>query len=324
MATMVPWNQKSEKSNELIAIIETGDDGNGMNLELRWLRSFVTVAEEMHFSRAAQRLNLAQPALTAQIQQLEEAVGADLFVRTNRINALTAAGAALWPEARRLLDRAAALPGLAEKARRGDSGALRVGIIPPAATPKVAEIFRRYAAALPGVEVTVRLGHQDALMASLVSGDLDLVLGRPEKPPARSGLRERRLFVEEQGVLLRRDDPRAGVESVKLGDLAGANLLLLRGNLHFGQILLEFSARHGVALLPQYGAEDFPALHWMVQAGFGVAPCSLLLADSVPRGLVVLPLRPSPPRLQVNAIWRGRVPVPPTARWLQMAGEGFA
>jgi DNA-binding transcriptional LysR family regulator len=295
-----------------------------MNLELRWLKSFVTVAEEMHFSRAAQRLNLAQPALTAQIQQLEEAVGADLIERTNRISALTAAGAALLPEARRLVERAGALAGLAAKAMRGDSGVLRTGLIPPAATPRVADVFRRYGAELPGVEVTVRLGNQDALMAALVAGDLDLVIGRPEKPPARSGLRERRLFVEEQGVLLRRDDPRAQGEGVSLADLGGATLLLLRGNLHFGQILLEFAARHGAALLPQRSAEDFPALHWMVQAGFGVAPCSLLLADSVPRGLVVLPLRPAPPRLVVNAIWRGRVPGPPTARWLQMAGEGFA
>lgn len=295
-----------------------------MNLELRWLKSFVVVAEEMHFSRAAQRLNLAQPALTAQIQRLEEAVGADLFARTNRINALTAAGAALLPEARRLVDRAGALAGLAAKAMRGHSGVLRVGLIPPAATPRVADVFRRYGAELPEVEVTVRLGHQDALMAALVAGDLDLVIGRPEKPPARSGLRERRLFVEELGILLRRDDPRAQGESVPLSALGGSNLLLLRGNLHFGQILLEFAARHGAALLAQHSAEDFPTLHWMVQAGFGIAPCSLLLADSVPRGLVLRALRPAPPRLLVNAIWRGRVPTPPTARWLQMACEGFA
>jgi DNA-binding transcriptional LysR family regulator len=291
-----------------------------MNLELRWLKSFVVVAEEMHFSRAAQRLNLAQPALTAQIQQLEEALGAELIERTNRINALTAAGAALVPEARRLVNRAGELAGLAARARRGESGVLRTGLIPPAATPQMAEVFRRYGATVPGVEVVVRVGHQDALMAALVAGELDLVLGRPEKPPARSGLRERRMFVEEQGVVMRRDDPRAQADEVRLADLAGSPLLLLRGNLHFGQVLLEHAARHGATLLPQPGAEDFPALHWMVQAGLGVAPCSLLLADSVPRGLVVRPLRPPPPRLVVNAIWRGRVPMPPVARWLQLAG----
>lgn len=295
-----------------------------MNLELRWLKSFVTVAEEMHFSRAARRLNLAQPALTAQIQQLEEAVGAELIGRTNRISGLTAAGVALLPEARRIVERAGGLAAMAERAKRGESGELRVGLIPPAATPRMAEVFRRYRAALTGVEVTLRLGPQDALMSALVAGDLDLVVGRPEKPPVASGLRERRLFVEEQGVLLRRDDPRAETEPLPVSALAGETLLLLRGNLHFGQMLLEFAARHGAALLPDHRAEDFPALHWMVQAGFGVAPCSLLLAESVPQGLVVRALRPAPPKLAVYAIWRGKVPPPPVARWLQLAGEAFA
>jgi DNA-binding transcriptional LysR family regulator len=294
-----------------------------MQTELRWLKSFVAVAEEMHFSRAARRLNLAQPALTAQIQQLEEALGAKLLERTNRIGGITAAGAALLPEARRLLERAAALPDLAARASRGDSGTLRVGLIPPAATEPVAAVFRRYRAERPGVETTLRMGPQDALMAALVAGELDLVVGRPEKPPARSGLRERRLFVEEQGLLLRPEDPRARGTEVRLRELDGATLLLLRGNLHFGQILLEFAARHGATLRPERVAEDFPALHWMVQAGFGVAPCSLLLAGNVPRDLALRPLRPAPPRLYVNAIWRGRTPPPPTAHWLRLAAEAF-
>jgi len=89
-------------------------------------------------------------------------------------------------------------------------------------------------------------------------------------------------------------------------------------------MLLEFAARHGAALLPDHRAEDFPTMHWMVQAGFGVAPCSLLLAESVPQGLVVRALRPAPPKLNVYAIWRGKVPQPPVARWMQQAGEAFA
>ena len=133
-------------------------------------------------------------------------------------------------------------------------------------------------------------------------------------------MRERRWFREEQGVLLRRDDPRAAGAAVRLQALAGAPLLLLRGNPHFGQLLLGFAARHGAAMQPLPAADDFPGLHWLVAAGFGVAPCSLRLADALPAGLVVKPLRPAPPRLQVNAIWQGRDPVPTVARWLETAG----
>jgi DNA-binding transcriptional LysR family regulator len=76
-----------------------------MPIELRWLRSFVAVADEMHFSRAARRLRLAQPALTAQIRQLEGEIGSPLFERTNRMRGLTIAGRALLPEARALVER---------------------------------------------------------------------------------------------------------------------------------------------------------------------------------------------------------------------------
>ena len=79
-----------------------------MTPELRWLRSFLAVAEEQHFSRAC-RLNLAQPALTAHIQQLEAALGSTLFERTNRMGGLTAAGRALLPEAEAIVSRAEAL-----------------------------------------------------------------------------------------------------------------------------------------------------------------------------------------------------------------------
>ena len=81
-----------------------------MNVELRWLKSFLAVAEEMHFSRAASRLNLAQPALTAQIRQLEEAVGARLFERSNRMGGLTPAGRALLAEARAVVPGSRACP----------------------------------------------------------------------------------------------------------------------------------------------------------------------------------------------------------------------
>ena len=76
-------------------------------IELRWLRSFLAVADEMHFSRAARKLHLAQPALTTQIQQLERVLGASLFQRSNRLSGLTAAGLVLLPEARAIVERAA-------------------------------------------------------------------------------------------------------------------------------------------------------------------------------------------------------------------------
>lgn len=292
-----------------------------MTPELRWLRSFLAVAEEQHFSRAARRLNLAQPALTAHIQQLEALLGATLFERTNRMGGLTQAGRALLPEAEAILARAEGLTRKVREVAHGEIGLLRLGVIPPAATSVAADSLRRLTRELPGVEVQVRQGYQDRLENLLLDGDLDLVLGRP---PENRSITHRRLSVEHQGVLLRADDELATKEIVALRDLAGNRLVLLRGNPHFGQNLLDLAAKHGVLLTPLHAAEDFPSLHWMVRAGFGFAPCSLLLADALPGGLVARPVRPSLPRLEIHALWRGRVPSPPAARWLKLMSEPFA
>lgn len=292
-----------------------------MTPELRWLRSFLAVAEEQHFSRAARRLNLAQPALSAHIQQLEEALGATLFERSNRMDGLTAAGRALLPEAEAIMKRAEGLQRKVREVAHGETGLMRLGLIPPAAIGAVAEALRRLARELPGVDVQVRQGNQDRLENWLLDGDLDLMLGRP---PESAALSHRRLFVEQQGVLLRGDDPQAKVERVPLRKLEGRRLVLIRGNPHFGQNFIELAQSHGVQLTAIHAAEDFPSLHWMVRAGFGIAPCSLLLVDTLPAGLVAKPVQPPLPKLAIHALWRGRVPPPPAARWLKTIGEPFA
>ena len=290
-----------------------------MTPELRWLRSFLAVAEEHHFSRAARKLNLAQPALTAHIQQLESAVGATLFERSNRTSGLTAAGRALLPEAETILKRADALSVRVREAVQGDSGHLRLGLIPPAATAPVAAALRRFARAHPAVTVEVRQDRQERLEHRLMDGDLDLMLGR--RPETKS-LDHQRLFVEQQGLVLWTDDPLAALERIPLRQLDGRPLLLLRGNPHFGRNLVELAQRHGVHLAALHAADDFPSLHWMILAGLGVAPCSQLLAETLPGGLVVRPLRPSPPQLEIHAAWRGRVPPPPATRWLNFIRDG--
>lgn len=93
-------------------------------------------------------------------------------------------------------------------------------------------------------------------------------------------------------MLLRADDPLAQSDVVPLRKLDGWRLILLRDNPCFGQNFLEFAAKHGVALTAVHAAEDFPSMHWMVRAGLGVAPCSLLLREALPAGLVAKSVRP--------------------------------
>ena len=98
-------------------------------IELRTLRQFIAVAEELHFSRAAQRLHMTQPPLSVAIQALERELGAALFQRTQRRVALSPAGAALLPRLRRLVAEAEALPRVAQAAAAGRAGQLRLAFV---------------------------------------------------------------------------------------------------------------------------------------------------------------------------------------------------
>ena len=124
-----------------------------MHLELRHLRYFLAVAEELNFTRAAERLHIAQPALSAQIRSLEKQVGSELFVRTTRKVELTPAGELLLEDAREIVRRAdEALAKLAALAR-GQRGVLRVGFLGHGAGEASTEILRRFAAEFPSFEV---------------------------------------------------------------------------------------------------------------------------------------------------------------------------
>jgi DNA-binding transcriptional LysR family regulator len=124
-----------------------------MQLELRHLRYFLAVAEELNFSRAAERLHIAQPALSAQIRSLETQLGTELFRRTTRKVDLTSAGELLLADAREIVERADRAAAKVAAAARVDRGALRVAFAAHAAGETSTEIFRRFAEKHPAIEV---------------------------------------------------------------------------------------------------------------------------------------------------------------------------
>ena len=126
------------------------------NIELRQLRYFVTVAEELHFGRAAKRLHMTQPPLSQTILALEDLLGASLFDRNRRGVALTPAGEALLPEARRLLAQAQDLGGLVQRAATGASGRLSLAFVSSADYSVLPPSLRAYRAAYPQVQITLQ------------------------------------------------------------------------------------------------------------------------------------------------------------------------
>src|SRR4051794_1557423 len=124
-------------------------------MELRHLRYFVAVAEELSFRRAAEKLNLAQPPLSAQIKSLEAELGVQLLERTTRTVSLTHAGRVFLEEARGVLALSHQAQRRAKEATQGLVGILRLGVIAPAANAWLANVLRRFRQQFPSVELAI-------------------------------------------------------------------------------------------------------------------------------------------------------------------------
>ncbi|HEY2600630.1 MAG TPA: LysR substrate-binding domain-containing protein [Thermoleophilaceae bacterium] len=148
-------------------------------MELRQLSSFVAVAEELHFRRAAERLHLAQPSVSQQIRTLEAELGVQLFVRNRRGASLTAAGAALLPEAKALLARADQASALVRATGSGERGRLRMSLTRSLTGGIAGAIVDTYRARYPEVDFDLRLGTTMLHVEQLLAGDIDVGFVRP-------------------------------------------------------------------------------------------------------------------------------------------------
>lgn len=149
-----------------------------MELELRVLRYFVAVAEDLHFGRAASRLHISQPALSVQIQKLERVLGVELLTRTSRHVELTDAGLAVLDEARRTLAAADRTMAVARSAAYGKSGRLTVGFIANAAAELTPVILHEFGQRFPHVDVHMRQFAFTDPLAGLADGDVDVAFVR--------------------------------------------------------------------------------------------------------------------------------------------------
>ena len=164
-----------------------------MSLDPRLLRSFVVLAEELHFSKAAARLHMTQPALSQQIRRLELQLGVDVFERTRSSVRLSEGGRAILAPARNAVEAAESVEDMAAAVARGERGELRLGFSPGLhyiAQAVLAEAGRR----LPAVRTRARQDSSGALAREVAEGELELALGFCAEP--RSGIVCERLLVE--------------------------------------------------------------------------------------------------------------------------------
>jgi DNA-binding transcriptional LysR family regulator len=275
-------------------------------MELRHLRYFMAVAEELHFRRAADRLHVAQPAVSEQIRKLEQELGVRLFDRTQRSVALTAAGVALQREAHHVLRRAEAAAAAATEASRHATTRLRVGYVPdvlPATIPRALRLMTRDA---PRVEVDLEVGVALRLLEEVRERELDVAI--VGLPAPMGGLRATPIDEQRPVAALPASHPASAASSVDLARLAPERLVVLSRDVDpaFHAAVVALCREAGIApTLREISVPRVEDVLLAVTAGRGMALLPEAVADryAMP-GIRLLPLADERPAFQVAAVTR--------------------
>ncbi len=253
-------------------------------MDLRHLRYFLCVAEEMHFGRAAQKLGISQPPLSQQIRALEEELGVRLFDRTSRRVRLTEVGRLFEPEARQALAQADRATQIARMAHRAEIGRLVLGFtISGPFVPPVARALYRFRQNYPNVELVLREQERDEQIESVRNCQLDIGIVRDyQRPLLLDGMVSQSLLQEEMVLALRADHWLALRQAPpRIEDLAGEPLVLYGAPNGTGFTEHFFALCEAAGFVPRiaHEARSLATLLGLVAAGFGPT----ILAQSMVR-----------------------------------------
>lgn len=273
--------------------------------DLNQLRCFVAVAEELHFGRAAARLNMTQPPLSRQVQILERILDVALFERTSRSVRLTPAGQSFLVEARRLLKQAEGAALLARRVAAGRAGAIGIGFTATSAHSCLPDLVAACRRRLPDVTLVLREMVSGDQFEALGNGQIDAGLLRP--PVVQAGTASFRVAEERLMAALPADHPLAKAPSLSLRDFAGEPFIMYAPYeaRYFHDLVIELFARSG--LLPDY-VQHLSQIHSilaLVRSGLGVSIVPEAALHLYSRGVVLRPLDLASPRsAELYIAWR--------------------
>jgi len=288
--------------------------------ELRRLRYFLAVAGEQNFTRAAELLHVAQPALSRQVRQLERELGVELLHRTTHTFELTQAGRFLYERGPVLLDAADELWRLTSSYGTGERGAVSLGYGVSASYETAPELLRGLTGRLPEIQVTTQVLSTGQILAAVHDGTIDI--GVVRCPPPDGGLMTRLLRLERQGIELRHDDPRAAAGSIRLDAVADMPFLMHQRDAnpgHYDAVLEVFRDR-GVEPRVVHRTVALDLALTPLVAGEAVALAGESARLGLPGDLVWLPLDP-PAAFETRLLTRAGGTNPAAERLLDAAEE---
>ena len=287
-------------------------------MELRLLRYFVAVAEELHFGRAARRINIAQPPLSQQIRKLERELGAQLFVRSKRRVSLTASGEFLLEAARLILRQAEATVAGVRAAGRGVVGQLSIGLINAVTFHShVFSVLRAFRQRCPGVAVTLKVMTSVEQIRGLAQGDIDVGLLR--LPVRDKRIVTETILVEDLLVALPRGHRLVRSTAVPVRDLANEPFVMLPGGTGFGLFEQTITLCRKAGFTPHIAqdASELQTMSGLVAAGFGVCLIPSSACRLPRRDVVYRPLSP-PQQVEIGAAYSTAPMAPATKIFMEL------
>jgi DNA-binding transcriptional LysR family regulator len=288
-------------------------------MELRHLRYFVAVAEELHFRRAAERLHMSQPPLSQQIRALENDVGVELLVRDRRGVSLTTAGRAFLAEAYNVLGAAEHAVAIAHQAARGDMGDLSIGFVGSTVYGLVPELLRAFGEEHPAVRVRLREMTSAAQMSALQVREIDIGFLRP--PVSAEGVTVETLFEEPLVVALPTDHPLAGTARVDVRRLRDEAIVSLSPYEAPGLYTATEATLAAAGVVPHVvqTVTELPTAVGLVAAGLGVTLVPASLVGLNRSGVVYRPLKGRPHMVRFAVAYRSRSQPPVVRAFLDLA-----
>ncbi|KVC95882.1 LysR family transcriptional regulator [Burkholderia ubonensis] len=263
-------------------------------MELKQLRYFVAVADELHFGRAAKRLFISQPALSFDIRKFEDALGVQLFARTSKSVALTNAGEVLLGEARRLLLQAAEAERLTVRSASGYAGRLRVGFVHSMLYRGLPDAVRRFEADHPGVEIVLSEMNTQAQVQAIQRGQIDLGYAHwGHFPPEVDSTP---IHAEPFVCCLPAGHPLARRRQVALAALADEPFILFPRDAapHYHDLIIAQCVNAGFSPLIRHEARLWQTILSMIEFGMGVALVPRVLQQVKSDRLAFRPLKDAP------------------------------
>ncbi len=290
-------------------------------MELRHLRYFVAVAEELHFTRAAARLGIAQPPLSQQIRQLERELEVELLWRGRRRVELTEAGRIYLSEAREILQRVSSAGVAARRAARGETGALAVGVVASATYGVMPRVFRTFRARNPDVAFSVSVMSSGAQVDAIRGGRLQLGFVRP--PFGDETLVAETVHEEPVVIVLPSGHPLAVRRALRLAELEREPFIVFPRDRRPGWLDFMMELCRAAGFQPAIAQEvpDLATAMALVASGVGVSLVPGSVRDLRRTGVEYREIAAPAPRTSLVALRRPGAPAPVALRFLEVVRE---